>query len=107
MSNQAEYLEGRDIAVALLRERGSHDGHELGWSTAIEAKHREGKPQRNWVLPYLRRLMERPELAEGFCAVLSDYMAEYGGADPEVYERLSIREMLGQRPRPTRARHPA
>ncbi len=92
--NEITFLAGRDSAVALLRE-GRRIGAQAPDAAAIEIEFREGQPQNNWVLPIIRQIVERPELAPGFCAVLSDYLTSSGGADPECFEDLSIADIVG------------
>jgi hypothetical protein len=60
----------------------------------VEARYRHG-PQDNFALRFFRILQERPELASGFCAVLSDYLSSMRQVDPEVYEDLAVAEMTG------------
>lgn len=88
---ERSFLEGRDLAVELLRSRRSHE------NTSVEARHRDGKAQDNWAVPYFAALGAQPELLEGFCAVLSDFLSDCGGTDAEVFERLTLGEMLGAR----------
>jgi hypothetical protein len=91
--NRTSFLAGRDLAVQMLRES---EAIELAADdrSSIEAQYREG-PQENYVLRYLEVLLRRPELAAGFAAVLSDFFPAGGSPDPEVYERLTIEQMLG------------
>ena len=94
MNSHAAFLAGRDLAVELLREKTTAEAVQCG---TIEARYRDGAEQNNYVYRYFLRLLDEPELAPGFCAVLSDSLVDSGGPDPEVYERLSIGEMLGPR----------
>jgi hypothetical protein len=91
-SNSAAFLAGRDLAAQMIRT--GHNADVPDGQATIEARYRDGA-QDNFALRYLQALLERPELADGFAAVLSDYLSAGGCVDPEVYERLSIGEMLG------------
>jgi hypothetical protein len=91
----ARFLEGRDLAVKLLRQAESvRDAADE--RASFRAQYRQG-PQENYVLHYLERIAQRPELAAGFSAVLSDWLYSGYGLDPEVYEDLTIGQMLGAR----------
>jgi hypothetical protein len=86
----AAFLAGRDLACKMLRNAKQSDG-----KVSIEARHREGRPKALWVLPYLVMLRTRPELLEGFAAVLSDYLSDAGGTDVEAFERLTAEDIFG------------
>jgi hypothetical protein len=83
---------GRDLAVDMLRAGANQDIA----ASSIEAQDRDGRPQNNWALLHVHRLLERPELAEGFSAVLSDYIGLAGIiTHPKVYANLTVGQMLG------------
>ena len=91
---------GRALAVAMLRTLSAYPLNKVGgcqWS--IEAQYRdEGTPQDNVALQYLRRCTNSQAL-EGFCAVLTDYIAcslDGGAPDASVYERLTEYDVNGQ-----------
>jgi len=92
----ARYAEGRNLAVAMLRQ-----GADLALSNraALEARERSdpSQPQHRWVLSYLLELQRDPDLLDGFSAVLSDYLAAGSGGSPDHYAGVSV-AMLTQLP---------
>jgi hypothetical protein len=92
----SNFLAGRDFACELLKSREGPPKRP-GDDSSLEAQYRDaGQRQNNWVLPFLDQLRARPELAEGFAAVLSDFLAGCGGTDVEVYDRLTVEEIFGE-----------
>lgn len=91
-ATEGDFMAGRNLAVEMLREAQTVEAGAISVAS-IEAQYREGKPQVNFVRTYLNRIRERPELAEGFAAVLSDSLTV--SADVDVYARLSYREITG------------
>lgn len=91
-ASDADFLAGRDLAVRMLRHM-----QDVGDSDAssIEAQYRQGETQVNAAMPYLAQLLARPQLLEGFAAVLSDGFHVGTFADADVYARLTIGEMRG------------
>lgn len=87
------FMAGRDLAVEMLREAQTVEGGGAISVASIEAQYREGKPQVNFVQTYLDKIRERPELAEGFAAVLSDCLTVSASVD--VYAGLSYPEITG------------
>lgn len=91
---------GRQLAIDLLREFKAYEQDDAGrWKWNIEAMHRaEGTPQENVVLRYIHRCAT-PDVLAGFCSVLTDYVGSCetcGTPDPEIYERLTERDMTGK-----------
>lgn len=88
-----DFLAGRDLAVSMLRHMQAED--DTG-ACSIEAQYRNGMPQNNAARSYLLQLVQRPELLDGFAAVISD---GFGGglAYADVYAELSLAEMRGPR----------
>jgi hypothetical protein len=80
---------GRDLAVKMLREGA---GNAPFAEVALEARERDDprKPQRRWVLAYLRQLQRDPTLLDGFSAILSDFLASGTGGTPDHYERVTL-----------------
>lgn len=91
-ANVTHFLRGRDLAVEMLREACVIA--PSGQAVIDAAERGEGEAQRNFVRRYVDDLRRRPELAEGFAAVLSDRLAG-SGFDAEQYARLSLRDMVG------------
>ena len=92
-ASDEEFLAGRDLAIAMLRALNAHEDPD---EQALDARYREGKPQRNLALEYVREIIANPALAEGFAAVLSDGITN-GFPDVDVYEGLTLSEMKGPR----------
>lgn len=95
------FLAGRDLACEVLKARHTF----LNDTATIEAQYRDGRPQVNWMLPFIERLCSRPVLCEGFAAVLSDFLSDCGGTDVEVYERLTPRQIFGRKGASQEVRH--
>jgi hypothetical protein len=91
MSARIDFMAGRRVAVQMLHAAEALSNPD---SASIEAQHREGEPQHNFVREYVERIIAKPELAEGFCAVLSDFLSV--GADADHYARLLYADMVGQ-----------
>ncbi len=90
-TSNADFIRGRNLATELLLAASA--AYQLdGDLTSIDMTYRDGAPQSNVALPFLRRLVDDPELIEGFAAVLTDGLAG-GFPDVEVYEDLSVAEM--------------
>ena len=96
-TSNADFVRGRNLATELLRAASA--AYQLdGDLTSIDMTYRDGAPQSNIALSFLQRLVDDPELIEGFAAVLTDGLAG-GFPDVEVYERLSVagmRSSLGE-----------
>lgn len=86
-------LAGRDLAVEMLKVAKAADADR----SSIEAQHRGGAEQENYALSFLRRLVKQPELMPGFAAVLSDDLASGSRTDWELFARLSLSEIVGNR----------
>jgi hypothetical protein len=89
------FLAGRDVAAELLQAAAKAASADDAY---IEARYRDGRPQRNFALPFLQELVAKPSLLRGFAAVLSDCLAtgqtgSVPGAD--VFSGLLLGEMLG------------
>jgi hypothetical protein len=92
-ASEQAFLAGRDLAVRFLRhmqDEGASDAFSL------ESRYRDGAPQNNVARSYLLQLIQRPELLDGFAAVMSDGFGN-GFADADVYSSLTLGEMLGPR----------
>ena len=74
----APFLRGRDLAIAMLEKgreiEGTDEAEALRWF-------RDGRAQNRFVLGYLHELFERPELIEGFAAVLSAKLSSSDSTD--------------------------
>lgn len=86
------FIAGRDVAVRMLRHMQNGGDADV---CSIEAKYRDGAPQNNVAQSYLLQIMQRPELLEGFAAVISDAFNGGTFCDADVYAQLSIGEMRG------------
>ena len=86
------FLDGRDLAVRLLRHM--QDGGETD-AFSIEARFRDGAPQINVARSYLLQLIQRPELLDGFAAVISDGFGSGTFADADLYADLTLPEIRG------------
>ncbi len=47
-----------------------------GCGASIVGEFREGVPQDNFALTFIRQALEQPDLIEGFAAVLSDFLGD-------------------------------
>ena len=81
-----EFVDGCQLAVDLLHEAEHIDS----LAASIEERDRDGLPQVNHVLPYLERLVVRPELAPGFAAVFSDLICQSGVPDSEMLRYAAV-----------------
>lgn len=91
----SNFLAGCDLACEVLKSRESVNAGVSGESSSVESCYRDGLPQNNWMLPFLQQLQARPELTEGFAAVLSDFLPGCGGTDFELYAQLTAEEIFG------------
>lgn len=76
--------EGRQMAIAMINdwiERGDAD------LCSIEGRWHPGKPQHNICLPFVQAVCDRPELMEGFAALLTDYLTLTEGLIDKSYYR--------------------
>lgn len=74
--------DGRELAVAMLHELAALGPEALCIASEDRAP---GTAQRNVVLSYVRALRGRDDLAAGFGAILTDYLAlVLGGEVPDV-----------------------
>ena len=89
--NVTHFLEGRDLAVEMLRaaERLGPTG-----DASIEVRLRNLPQQNLFVVEYLKRIQQRPRLMDGFAAVLSDLLAG-PRLDAAGYAQLSLHDMVG------------
>lgn len=91
----SNFLAGRDLACEVLKSRESVNTSGSWDVSSVESCYRNGLRQNNWMLPYLQQLQARPELAEGFAAVLSDFLPGCGGTDFDLYAQLTAEEIFG------------
>ncbi|WP_399696544.1 hypothetical protein [Xenophilus sp.] len=77
---QRDFLAGRDHAIALLTAAENADAD----MACMNRWARDGKAQDRFALPFLRELSHRPELLEGFAAVLSAKLAAQDLFDAEL-----------------------
>jgi hypothetical protein len=92
LTSASDFLAGRDLAVRMLRHMESADDCNV---CSIEARYRDGAPQKNVALSYLLNVIRQPQLLEGFAAVISDGFNGGGFADADLYARLTVSEMRG------------
>lgn len=92
LSGRQAWRKGADLALELL-ENAANALDEM----ALDDDRRDGRPQHNIMLNYLRRIrvLNDPRIDAAFCAVLTDYIAggESGGT-PDV----NFLRKLSQRP---------
>ena len=81
--------DGRRLAVDMLVEMRRLGFDELAINGADEC--REGRPQNDVLVRYLRTVRSHPEVEAGFLAVLTDVIgdAAAAGGAIELYERES------------------
>lgn len=91
----SNFLAGRDLACEVLKSMESVNTGVSGEDSSLEARYRNGRQQNNWMLPFLQQLQARPELTEGFAAVLSDFLPACGGTDFELYAQLTAEDIFG------------
>lgn len=84
--------DGRKLAAAMLRE---FDEYLDSNDHTIEARYRQGLPQKDTLARYLRVIMDQgnPAVEDGFIAVLTDFLGSGGITKPEFYESLDDSEI--------------
>jgi hypothetical protein len=87
LSDALTEADGRRLAVNMLVEMRDLGADELVIDRADE--YRDGRPQNDVLVRYLRTAREQPRVEAGFLAVLTDVLgsAVEGGGAIELYER--------------------
>jgi hypothetical protein len=69
-----DYAAGLELAQSMfdMGEELIKPDTDVWW--ALEEEIRQGRPHDNWALTFVRRVLEHPELAEGFAAAISDFV---------------------------------
>lgn len=100
---EAVYMAGVTLAIEMLRvgdrlKNSADDGPDL------VAEIRSSAPQNNYARSFLEAVIERPDLVEGFSAVISGYLGVQVPPDTEVLARLTYANIMGtpERAKPTR-----
>jgi len=92
--SRAAFLAGVRLAADMLAEQELHrDTTET--DTSLLAEFREGAPQANRVVPFLRRLIAEPQMVEGFAAALTDYFAMSVATLSHYYSEATEGEIFG------------
>ena len=94
------FMEGMALAADFWAAAGDVDAD----ACELAAKYRKrGQPQNNFALSNVMQLLERPALAEGFAAVLSNIAAVNGQVDPAEFARLTYAQIQAAPPKPARS----
>lgn len=81
-ADKADFMAGVDGAIEMLFHAGTRDGDQM----ELDGTYRPDRPQDNVALRYLRELLQKPERAEGFAAVLSAIIS------PNVLDKGYVKE---------------
>jgi hypothetical protein len=81
-SDACAVRDGRKLAIDMLNEWIDKGDADL---CSIERRWHPGAPQRNITFPFVQEICRRPELAEGFAALLTDYLTLSEGLITKSY----------------------
>lgn len=81
--------DGQALAASMIEEMQSAEDIDLD-VFSVEAQYRDGKPQSNILLEYLKTVKTNgnESVLTGFCSVLTDVLA-FPGTDSDLYKRLA------------------
>lgn len=94
-TSEANFMAGRDLAINIWLYGESLDGKND--PSDIMARYRYGKPQNNFALAAIKQVIERPELAEGFAAVITGLACTQGAQPyPSDIAKLTYAQIVGK-----------
>lgn len=81
--------DGQALAASMIELIQNCEGIDLD-VFSVEAQYRDGKPQSNILLEYLKAVKTNgnESVLTGFCSVLTDVLA-FPGTDSDLYQRLA------------------
>ncbi|MES1979752.1 MAG: hypothetical protein V4451_17060 [Pseudomonadota bacterium] len=94
-TSEAAFMAGRDLAINIWLYGESLEGKND--PSDIMARYRKGQPQNNFALAAIKQVIERPELAEGFAAVLTGLACTQGAQPfPSDIAKLTYAQIVGK-----------
>lgn len=90
------YMEGVGLALEIWSAGKALDGTQQDECELAAKMRKRGQPQNNFALSAVQQVVERPALAEGFAAVLSNLSATVGTMpEPEELAQLTYAQIKG------------
>lgn len=94
-SIESDFMEGVGLAIDIFKMGAALPGPEQD-ACELSAKMRgKGVQQNNFAMGFVQQLIDCPQLAEGFAAVLSNISAVQGQVEPDELGRLTYAQIAG------------